>query len=206
MKSSHRTKLLLVLVGTLTVGFGVASAQEAQPAPAIANPQFGTSADAALTPAQMFDKARQSLERMEAGAENLRRQLREARQGRDVVKALCLDDKLTQMNVAKRTATERVAGLESAVKTANTERARHEYAVVGALSERADSLNAEANQCLGEETGFIGDSRLTLTVDPNIANTDPTVPTDPLDSERPVLWEPPEGGEVPPPPVMSPTE
>ncbi len=203
MKSSRRSKLSLVLVGALTVGIGVASAQQAQPEPAptspIAAPQFEDSADAALTPAQMLEKAQVQLARLEAGAEAIQKQLREARQSRDVVKSLCLDDKLTQMNVAKRTAAERVSGLEIAVKAGDAERSRHEHAVIGALGERGEALSAEANQCLGEETGYMGDSRLTVEVDPNIAETDPGIPLDPIDSVRPVVFEPP-------PEVLSPIE
>jgi hypothetical protein len=205
MKSSHRTKLLLVLVGTLSVGLGVASAQPAQPEPAAAAtpevgaPAIGAPAEVTLTPTQMFEQAERSLEQMESGAETLQGQLREARQARDVVKALCLDDKLTQMNVAKRTAAERVASLEAASKSANVERSRHEFAVISALSERAQALTAEANQCLGEELGYLGESRLTLTVDPNVADADPAVPTDSLESGRPVLYQPP-------PPVVSPID
>jgi hypothetical protein len=201
MKSSHRTKLLLVLVGTLTVGLGVASAQQAQPEPAaaVASPPVAAPAEVTLTPTQMFEKAKVSLDQMEAGAETIQRQLREARQARDVVKALCLDDKLTQMNVAKRTAGERVSSLEAASRTGNTERSRHEYAVISALSERAQSLSAEANQCLGEDMGYLGESRLTMTVDPNVADADPSIPIDSLASESPVLF-------VPPPEVLSPVD
>ncbi len=200
MKSSHRTKLLLVLVGTLTVGVGVAAAQSAQPEPvAVAAPQPTAPPEATLTPAQMFEQAKVSLNQMEAGADTIQRQLREARQARDVVKALCLDDKLTQMNVAKRTAGERVSSLEAASRTGNAERSRHEYAVISALSERAQALSAEANQCLGEDMGYLGESRLTMTVDPNVADADPAIPTDPLTSTRPVLFEPP-------PEVVSPVE
>ncbi len=192
MGSSHRAKLLVSLTGTLLVGIGVASAQEGQPA-AVAAPQPAVVAPApepVLTPAQMLDEGRTTLERMEIGAENIRRQLRDARQAHDVVKALCLDDKLSQMDVAKRTASERLTGLEGAVQSNNGERTKHEFAVLGALRERGEGLVAEANQCIGEETGFVGESRVTLVVDPNIPDIDPQVPTDPLISVPPVLVSP----------------
>lgn len=210
MGSNHRAKLVVTLTSVMLVGIGVAGAQTeaaqpspAQPAPAVeaaAQPAVAVQPAAAgvavppgaaqLTPQQMLERGKSTVERMEAGADNIRRMLREARQERDVVKALCLDDKLTQMDVAKRTAGERLAGLETAVTTNNSERVVHEHAVLDALRERGEGLVAEANQCIGEETGFVGESRVTTAIDPNIPEFDPQVPTDPLFSDPPVLVSP----------------
>lgn len=186
------------LAGAVSLGMGVAGAQEgwgaqdnqgtADVAGAQAAP--GTQPAPELTPDQMLRQSRSVLERIELAVETIRRQLREAREAKDVVKALCLDDKLTQMDVAKRSTTDRVSGLEAAVQSGNGERARHEFAVISALKERAEALTAEANQCIGEETGALGDAELVITVDPDVANTDPIVPTDSVISVPPVLTSP----------------
>jgi hypothetical protein len=128
---------------------------------------------------------------MEAAADNIARMLREARKKKDVVKMLCLDDKLNQMNVAARSATDRVASIEAAVKSGNAERARHDDAVLDALSARATELTAEANQCIGEETGVVGGSTLEVTVDPDIPKEDTATPRPPvLISTPPVAASP----------------
>jgi hypothetical protein len=185
----------LSLLGLLLLGVGVAGAQEgfgsdngAASAEAAGNQQPETAP--ALTPEQMLQQSRSGLERMELAAENIRRLLREAREAKDVVKALCLDDKLTQMDVAKRSTADRLVGLESAVQTGNKERLRHEFAVITALRERAEAIAAEANQCIGEETGALGDAEVVVTIDPDVANTDPIVPTDTVISVPPVLTSP----------------
>ncbi len=90
---------------------------------------------------------------MEAAADHVGRMLRDARNKKDVVKTLCLDDKLSQMNVAARSATDRVAAIEAAAKAGNTERVGHDNAVLEALAARGTALSAEANQCIGEESG-----------------------------------------------------
>jgi hypothetical protein len=87
------------------------------------------------------------------------------------------------------------------VKVSNAEQSRHEFAVLGALRERGEGLVAEANQCIGEDTGFVGESRVTLWVDPNIPQIDPRGPTDPLITVPPVISYPP----VTPPVPVSPT-
>ena len=41
------------------------------------------------------------------------------------------------------------------------------------LRQRSEQLDAEANQCIGEELGFPGQTKTTYTIDPNIAPVDP---------------------------------
>lgn len=177
-------------VGLISLGMSsFARAQQAGSEPSAGEPP-APAAETQLTPAQMLAEARSTLERIEKGAEFIRGQLREARDSKDVVKTLCLDDKLTQMDVARRSAVDRVAGLESAAQTGESDRARHEFAVVAALNDRSEALKAEANQCIGEETGSIGDAKVVITVDPDIALMEPTIPTDPLISVPPVLASP----------------
>ncbi len=52
---------------------------------------------------------------MDRGANAVRQQLGVAREQKDVVKTLCLNDKLNQIDLAIRTATDRVDGLGAAV-------------------------------------------------------------------------------------------
>jgi hypothetical protein len=128
---------------------------------------------------------------MEAAADNIGRQLRQAREEKDVVKMICLDDKLNQMNVAARSASDRVASIDAAVTSGNAERAQHDDAVLGALSARANEIIAEANQCIGEETGILGQTKLELTVDPSIPTTDTAAPPlTPIVSTPPVAASP----------------
>jgi hypothetical protein len=118
-------------------------------------------------------------------------QLTEAKKNRDVVKALCLDDKVKQMKLATDTAKDRVVDLTSAVTQNDPDRSKHEFTVIQVLRERVQTLVAEAQQCIGEETGFVGNSDVVMTVDPAIPDADPSdFPEDPLVSEPPVLSSP----------------
>jgi hypothetical protein len=42
------------------------------------------------------------------------------------------------------------------------------------LRQRVDQLTAEANQCIGQEAGFVGESAVTSTIDPNLPQEDPS--------------------------------
>jgi hypothetical protein len=118
-------------------------------------------------------------------------QLADAKKKKDVVKALCLDDKVKQMKLATDTAKDRVVDLTSAVSQNDPDRSRHEFTVIQVLRERVQALIAEAQQCIGEETGFVGNSDVTVEIDPAVPDTDPSdFPDDPLVSEPPVLSSP----------------
>jgi hypothetical protein len=182
-----------VLVGatmTLCV-FGVAAAQTGDntPPPA-ANVQAPRDVD--LPPEQQLALGQQHLGTMTQGAATVRTQLEQARAARDVVKTLCLNDKLNQIDVANRSANDRMTNLTSAVQAKDKDRSRHEFMMIQVLKDRVVQLVKEAAQCIGEEAGFIGESQITLQVDPNIPDNDPNhFGWDPdIISEPPVLSSP----------------
>jgi hypothetical protein len=171
---------------------GVATAQTAAPAPAPPPPEVGAQRDVSLTPEQMSVEANNYMARMDQGAQGVRIQLTQAREQRDVVKVLCLNDKLNQIDVAIRSARDRMTTLKGAAGRNDLDRSRHEFTVIQVLRDRVQALVAEANQCIGEETGFIGDSQVTVNIDPGIPDTDPSEPPEePIVSDPPPLSEPP---------------
>lgn len=181
--------MALAVAACLAAGFGVASAQMSGQAPPGGQTETDQAALAAMTPQQMLQKADIYLQGMEQGASSVRRQLEKAREARDVVKVLCLNDKLNQINVAVRTASERRGSLSAAVERNNgADRARHEYTVIEVLRNRLLILVKEANQCIGEEIGFAGEARLTVSVNPELPTEGESVfPEEPVISMPPTL-------------------
>ena len=176
----------IVLIG----GLGVATAQTAPP-PAAAPAEAGAQRDVTLSPDEMLAEGERNLPEMERAATVVRRQLEQAREARDVVKVLCLNDKLNQIDVAVRSARDRLTSLRSAVGRKDQDRSKHEFTVIQVLRDRVRALLAEANQCIGEETGFVGDSRVTVEIDPSIPQDDPSdYPDDPMVSDPPVISSP----------------
>ena len=172
-------------MGLASFGYGIAQAQNAPPP---ANPPAGD-ANAALqrpvnlSPEEMKKQGDQHLGRIEIAATTVRRMLEKAREDRDVVKTLCLNDKLTQLDVTYRSAKERRSALEAAVNRKDNELAAHEFTILGVYKSRADRLLAEANQCVGSEVGIIGDTRVTTSIDPTIPDdlgSPPAVPDVPI--------------------------
>jgi hypothetical protein len=190
MRRNIKPWAIACLTSLSVVGVGAAIAQERQaqdPAPT----SISGGADVNLTPPQMLDRVRAIIPEMEGLRGSVNAQLADAKQKKDVVKALCLDDKSKQMKLATDTAKDRVVGLSSAVSQNDPDRSKHEFTVIQVLRERVQTLVAEAQQCIGEETGFIGNTQVTVDIDPAVPDADPSgFPEDPIVSEPPVLASP----------------
>lgn len=182
-----RLSTVLLLAGAALVT-GVATAQEGteQPAPTqptaappAAQPSAVVAADVeakdelTLSAEQMASRGAAAVAAIDAAQSTVAAMVTSAKDNRDVVKVLCLDDKNNQVGVALRTAEDREASLRAAIDAGAEERARHEFTLLMVLKERVDVLLSEANQCIGEETGFTGEAELIVEVDPNLPEVEP---------------------------------
>ena len=79
-------------------------------------------------------------------------------------------------NLVRRTAWNEVGGYESAffLYRNDADLANHEFTILSVLRQRTDQLTAEANQCIGQEAGFVGESAVTSSIDPNLPKEDPS--------------------------------
>ena len=177
----------LGLSALLLCGLSVAFAQSAT-SNVSANVQAAPTSDV-LTPQQMRAQSQSFLPQMDQSAQTVRRQLEQSREARDVVKVLCLNDKLNQIDVAIRAARDRMPILTSALDKNEAENSRHEFAVLQVLRDRVRTLVQESNQCIGEEAGFVGESKVIVSIDPGIPSNDPTL--FPSDTTTVIVQPPP---------------
>ncbi|MCC6645679.1 MAG: hypothetical protein IT374_08930 [Polyangiaceae bacterium] len=184
------SSVALACVGVLT--FGVARAQQGAAA-AVGGTTAELKKPVNLSPEEMNKEGDKAVGRVEMNATAVRRMLEKARTERDVVKTLCLNDKLNQLDVTLRSARERKTALEAAVARKDADLSGHEFTILGVFRQRGDRLFSEANQCVGTDIGMIGDTRVTPTVDPGIPDDYQGPPPTPL---QPVI--------VPPPVAVSP--
>jgi len=138
----------------------------------LAPPQTSGVSPGALSPEEMASKARQFVAGIEQSSGSISRQLQAARKERDVVRVLCLSDKLNQVDVALGSARDRLGSLRAAAERSDADGTRHEYTVLEVLNDRVRVLVNESNQCVGEETGFIGEAEVSVSVDPNLPSAD----------------------------------
>lgn len=153
---------------SLLVAAGIASAQAQGAPPAPPDTNAGLQRQVTLTPAQQLQETDTYLARMESARSVVRRLLEEARAQRDVVKTLCLNDKLNQIDVTLRSARERRQALDLAVKRDDADLSSHEFTILGVLRQRVEQLTAEANQCIGKDADILGETSTVTQIDPGI--------------------------------------
>jgi hypothetical protein len=169
------TSLRWLAVAAFVLGVsGSATAQSGGGAAPGGDAQVGFERKATLSSKDQLSQADAILTRLDQASGAVRRQLERARTSRDVVKSLCLNDKLSQIDVAGRTAKDRQSALQAAVQRSDMELSNHEFTIMTVLRQRAEQLVAEANQCLGEEVAFVGQTQITTEVDQNLPSEDTT--------------------------------
>jgi hypothetical protein len=176
MRRNQLFGLFAVTAFALCVSGGIAIAQSPPPpAPApVVDANIGIAREVKLSPQDQVIQADGFLNRMDGMRGAMRRQLETSRANRDVVKTLCLNDKLNQMDVAIRSAHERKQALDAAVARRDNDLAGHEFTILSVLNQRSQQLTAEANQCIGNEAFDFPPSQVTETIDSNLPDEDPT--------------------------------
>jgi hypothetical protein len=181
MRRQRILSFTAVAAFALLLGHGIAAAQaQGQAAAPPPDVSAGMTREVNLTPAEEVAQGTSFLARMDGARNQVRTSLEKARLARDVVKTLCLNDKLNQLDVAIRSARERNQSLQAAASRSDADLAKHEFTILSVLRQRADQLSAEANQCIGQEAGFVGESAVSFTVENGIPS-DPSIFHDPND-------------------------
>ncbi len=162
--------LLAMLVGALGLATVASAQDDQQPTP----PSPGSD-DGNIPPETMKQQAAAVVVRIDAVDDQVAAMLQKAKDDGNVVRLLCLTDKGNQVVLALGTAKDRQTSLLAALSRGAQGRARHEYRLLMVLGDSVELLSAEANQCLGGEAGLVGESTLTVEIDPSLPEPDPDV-------------------------------
>jgi hypothetical protein len=177
MRSTH-LRAASVFLSALAIGLGVQAAEPTEE-PDAASAEVESSPDVGDADAEeLLARARQMQIGIAQVADSLSNALREARQNKDVVREVCLDDKLNQADVAAETAQDRVSSMVAAIAVGDVATVKRDFVVLSALSDGAQDLAASGDRCLGEEQASnLGDPKpLQVTIDPAIPTQETTGP------------------------------
>ncbi len=178
---------------------GAQTSQPPTPAPGV-DAHVGFQAHVNVSPEQMLAEGSGHITFINQASQTVGRRLATARHEKDVVKMLCLNDKLSQIDVAGRSAGDRFRSLQAAVGRHDVELANHEHTIGGVLRQRVEQLMTEANQCIGEEAAYTGATTTFTTVDPTLPGDQTSLPPfGPVNIPAPPV-------EVPPPQAKSPSK
>jgi hypothetical protein len=188
---------------TLVVGLSMAGTAFTQPADtgtsqAGAKAELGVQTKPVITPEQQAAEAQSMLKSGQALAERLGKMLDEARIEKDIMRANCINRKLTETNANVRNVDQRVRAHKDATAAGDEARRNHEFTVLSVLSQKLSTLKTEAAQCLGQSLFEPGASQVITTVaagnptlNPIDIGSEPTAPAvflvpPPIDLSGPV--------------------
>jgi hypothetical protein len=138
--------------------------------------ELGAKAQPALTAEQQLAQAEAIQKRGQALAERLTHMLDEARTDKDIMRANCVNRKLTEANANVRNVDQRAQAIRDAAKGGDAARRSHEFTVLSVLAQKLDMLQREAGQCLGQSLYEPGQSQVITIIPSDNPTVDPTEP------------------------------
>ena len=125
----------------------------------------GPSEQEPLSPAQQLDAAEAAVATAAANCAAQSKALQSAKREKDIIRATCLDDKLSQCDANLQNMKRRRTALGDAIADGDTGRANHESTVIGVLSQKFKMLAQAANQCVGQDLFDTGETQTRSEVD-----------------------------------------
>lgn len=150
----------------------------------------GVQRKAAVTPQDQLAEAADISRRAGQLAERLSKMLDEARREKDIMRANCVNRKLTEVNANTRNVEQRARALNDAASAGDDARRSHEYTVLTVLSQKLSQLDQEATQCLGQSVYEPGASQIVTTIAQGSPTVNPSV-IDPATAAPPSITVPP---------------
>ena len=173
---AHTLLAALVVGGGL--GYAVAQEGNNSTVDVVKVEPMGASAEReALSPAAQVKAAEAAVANATASCGAQSQALQSAKREKDIIRATCLDDKLSQCNANLQNIRRRETALNEAIADGDTGRSNHEFTVIGVLSQKFKMLAQAANQCVGQDLFDTGDTVVREEVDLFAPDEDPAVIT-----------------------------
>ena len=186
------------LLATMLVGgsFGYALAQEGSDSTldvVKVEPMGASTEQSTLSPAAQAKAAEAAVANASASCGAQSQALQSAKREKDIIRATCLDDKLSQCNANLQNIKRREAALNDSIADGDTGRSNHEFTVIGVLSQKFKMLAQAANQCVGQDLFDTGDTQVKEEVDLFAPDENPAVITSVPDWPIPYIPPPVSG-------------
>jgi len=170
--------LLAALVVGGGVGYAVAQEGGDSTVEVVEVEPIGASAEQeTLSPAAQAKGAEAAVANAAASCGAQSKALQSAKREKDIIRATCLDDKLSQCNANLQNIKRREVALNEGIAAGDTGRRNHEFTVIGVLSQKFKMLAQSANQCVGQDLFDTGDTEVKEEVDLFAPDENPAVIT-----------------------------
>jgi len=179
------------MVGVALVGTtSVVLAQT--PAPGTVPPEKPAPAEApgsgrSLSPAEMVAQSKDFMDKMQKTLQRVVQLQEVARKQKDIIKLNCVNDKLVQIKGNMNVAESATTLMHEAIARNDEGQRQHEFTRISLVNQKVQVLGTEAENCIGEDLTYVGQTEVKVEVDPTIPEADPTREIHP----EPVIERPP---------------
>ncbi|MCC7384179.1 MAG: hypothetical protein IT384_20210 [Deltaproteobacteria bacterium] len=162
------------------LAYGTAFAQSEEPQTGAAESAHSLGDDETLNEASKLshaEKKSRAEEMLAEMRETLARGseiLAEARQAKDVVQLNCVNEKLVQIKGLLKIGEQSSVRMYEGIAEGADDVVNHEYTRLAVAHQRGRVLRAEAEQCVGENVVYTGETEVEVEVDDDILEGDPT--------------------------------
>jgi len=178
----------LGLVGALAGATAVFAQSGAAPAePPKAEPTAASPGAKSLSPQEMIAQAKEFLGKMQQVLQRVVQLQEVARKQKDIIKLNCVNDKLVQIKGNMNVAESATTNLHEAVARGDDAQRQHEFTRVSLTHQKVQVLGTEAENCIGEDLTYVGETEVKVEIDPSVPEADPTGEVKP----EPVIERPP---------------
>jgi hypothetical protein len=139
-----------------------------------------------LSPQETLSQARTELNYMETTLGRISRNQEAAKRRKDLILLNCINEKFREVKSHLAVAGQAMANLNVAIARQDDSTRQEEFMRVNILYQKVLVLGTEAENCAGADLTYVGDTVVTVDVDPSIPQQDPTAfqfPT--TDTSRP---------------------
>ena len=185
---ARKTKLIL----TSAFSVGVLAAAGGGVFAAAGGPGTPNQADIAvkqrsqLSPQEMIKAGNDYFKNMNETLKRIQSLQEQSKRQKDIIRLNCVTDKLVQSKVNITIAEQAMAALQESISRSDEGGRTHEFTRLTIVNQKVQVLGTEAENCIGEDLSFVGATRIDVEVDPNLPQTDPTLPpTGVIDITRP---------------------
>jgi hypothetical protein len=141
-----------------------------------------------LTPQETLNQSREYYTTMQETQRRIDQLAAKARRDRDVVKLNCVNDKGAQVRGHIAVTEEAMKSLNDTIARRDDAGRQHVFTRITILYQKVVILSTEAEQCIGEDVSYVGETRVDVEIDPSVPQEDPTQAPLPM----PVVTRPPE--------------
>ncbi len=173
----HVYSLFTCVGGFLLASALSAAAQDAagKQSPGVED-QASPLADKGLSRKKQFERAKSYMQKMQSSVRRDQKKREIAIQQKDLIKLNCLNEKLSQGQGHLKEAEQSLSALAEAIGRDDSAERTHEFSRLRIFYQKVLVLSAEAENCAGEENGYVGPSQIEVEVDPSVPQGDPTDP------------------------------